>query len=574
LIVLLALSARALAGELRVRSFCEERWKDDDLALFDPQRMELTCRSGKSSPWGFSFAGFETQTREPIEIEVSGSGGYEPHDMFSIAALSIDFGSPSGGWSQRTLLGLGMIGGGRPPHPPGWGVGMEGKVVCPPDLLKASTKPQRATIDFAKYAPADWDGRLWIGVFLHNAGARKSLSVRIVKPPPPGGDNDKLPEPEQWKLLQAHQKQFLDSAIETIDKTPPRPAPPRDAIPAELQAYAAAADSGADGPAARRAAQGPRRLRQEPVRLDGIFETRRGFLSPGSAAPSAPPPAERFNNFLSAWKDRGQFGKAVGCVIRRATNMDKVGLTDLDTGRILAEAHAIDISAARNEHDGFQVVLTPLPGATENVSLSVTDLEAGPGNGGGGARKILSSAFTINPVGYVKIYPGPNASATSPTRCSSVRSHAQTRRKPARLGERPRPARHTGRPLLRTRVDPRGRQRDGVDPVASARARLRHPEKNLAPLQLLDFPRPDQPFLSPEGNPARRLFPVDRLRPAARVNPIDVYEGHCEPLLDISLPRQKWDMQNTTHVGTPNPKPDWTKWDQISTAWSPAARTR
>src|SRR5438045_596539 len=64
----------SVAAALPVRSFCEERCKDDDLALFDPQRQELICRMGAAGPWGFCFAGFETETRRPIELQVSGSG--------------------------------------------------------------------------------------------------------------------------------------------------------------------------------------------------------------------------------------------------------------------------------------------------------------------------------------------------------------------------------------------------------------------------------------------------------------------------------------------------------------------
>src|SRR5437016_14244424 len=107
LIALLTIASLARA-ELPVRAICEERWKDDDLALFIPQRQELICRTGAGSPWGFGFAGFETQQRGPMELEVTGSGGYEPHDPFSIAALSLDFGREGGGWAQRTPLGLGF----------------------------------------------------------------------------------------------------------------------------------------------------------------------------------------------------------------------------------------------------------------------------------------------------------------------------------------------------------------------------------------------------------------------------------------------------------------------------------
>ena len=58
---------------------------------------------------------------------------------------------------------------------------------------------------------------------------------------------------------------------------------------------------------------------------------------------------------------------------------------------------------------------------------------------------------------------------------------------------------------------------------------------------------------------------------AHRVNPIDVHEGYCEPLVDISLPRAEWDPKGEAiRIGTPNPHPDWTKWDKYIDAYQDA----
>src|SRR4051794_23440226 len=90
----------ARAADMPVGAIVEETSSDANVALVAPDRLELICRSGAGTPWGFSFAGFETNWAKdggPIELEVSGSGGYAPHDVFSVAALSVDFGRSSGG---------------------------------------------------------------------------------------------------------------------------------------------------------------------------------------------------------------------------------------------------------------------------------------------------------------------------------------------------------------------------------------------------------------------------------------------------------------------------------------------
>ena len=50
---------------------------------------------------------------------------------------------------------------------------------------------------------------------------------------------------------------------------------------------------------------------------------------------------------------------------------------------------AVRISAARHEHEGFQIVLSPISGATKHVSVEASDL-TGP------AGKIDHSNITIN----------------------------------------------------------------------------------------------------------------------------------------------------------------------------------
>src|SRR3954462_7696333 len=116
-IVVIAINtASVFAESMQMNLPVEECHTDTNLAVVIPERHELFCKFGPGDPWGFSFAGFETKWNAPLELEVSGSGGYEVHDVFSIAALAIDYGRKDGGWSERHLFSLGLMQGNRPGH--------------------------------------------------------------------------------------------------------------------------------------------------------------------------------------------------------------------------------------------------------------------------------------------------------------------------------------------------------------------------------------------------------------------------------------------------------------------------
>src|SRR5207253_2235606 len=102
--------------------------------------------------------------------------------------------------------------------------------------------------------------------------------------------------------------------------------------------------------------------------------------------------------FIKSWHDAGEFGKEIGCVIRLASNLEKITLDDTKGGLIIgARPDPIRISAARNELEGFQIVLSPIAGGPRNVSVSVSNLVSDGG-------KIDKSNITMNAVGYVRIF--------------------------------------------------------------------------------------------------------------------------------------------------------------------------
>ena len=536
-----------------VRRFAEERCKDNDLALVVPQRLELICRSGDGSPWGFSFAGFETSSRGAIEFDVTGSGDFEPHDIFSLAGISLDFGTPSG-WAKRSLFGVGLIGPARPTHPPGWGVGTTGHVSCQGNLVKANADVQHVSIDPAKYAPADWDGRLWIGLMLHNTGMKKWIAARITNGG--AGDSPALPalaEAEEWQLLKAHQKQFLERAVQVIEKEPPRQ-PPMQGLAEEMKPYADA-DPGSDQPPIDALKRALSAYDTSPSGAQGFLTLAEDYFAWENRV-ARPRPADRFNGFLAKWREGGEFGKEIGCIVRTATNIQKVGLSEIDSGTIVARDNVpIEISAARHEHEGFQVILTPLPGCSEHVSVKASDL-TGP------AGTIAATNVTINPVGYIRIFPGQAKEKLVPD--------------PLLLGDIPALKPGENQPVwFDVYVPPtttQGEYRGSVS-INGGKSPLSIPVL----LRVRSFEIPKKISLRSSfwlfRDQLNRFYHVDEIALddyfkwvdmalAHRVNPIDVYEGYCKPLVDISVPEQKFDMKHTIEVGTVNPKPDFSKWDR------------
>ena len=401
-VILALLPTLSQAASMPMGVILEQTYKDDDRAVVIPDRLEITCESGASSPWGFSFAGFETTWRGPIELEVTGSGGYTQQDVFSFAGITLDYGTENG-WSERSFIGLGHIQGSRSAHPPSWGVGSGGPFVMRENLLSASPQTQRVIIDPAKYAPKDWDGRLWIGLCMHNIGASKSLSVRIVNAVPPL-DFEPSP-PDRTEIVRLHQRSFLQWRVRRLElaemqlkatRIPP--------VAAEMKPYAESI---------KRYSPDAQALNST---LNALADAEKGKLDAqrflklvgGNADPAVVQTSmelgeaeavNRLNSRLTLWAQTGRIGKEIGCIIRTASNLEKVGLTDMLTGRVVIDFDPMRLSAARHEYEGFQVILSPLAGCTPDVRVAVSELKGVRG-------RIPKSEITINPVAYVRIFEG------------------------------------------------------------------------------------------------------------------------------------------------------------------------
>lgn len=532
-----------------VGTILEERRFNEDLAVVIPDRLELYCELSDSAEKSNAFAGFETEWRGPIEFEVSGSGSYEELGIFSTVAISLDYGGQDG-WIERSFFGLGLIPDSRLNHRPSWGVTEHGKFIMRGNIIHAKPEQQRVVIDPAKYAPAGWDGRLWIGLINHDVGSSTYLMARVVNALPAGGVVGPVRDRDaKWQLKKEHQRAYLQRKPESLTQPIKRISR---AVPAEMIPYARRIEATAN-------------FTEIPVEIGKVIREAGDTILPAdrfsrlvsahqswvrdieSVRREADEAPDKLSGFLRSWRNSGSFGSEIGCVIRTASNLEKVGLTDVETGRIVRQtAEPIRISAARREHEGFQIVLSPLPGAARKVDVSVTDLR-------GAAGSISSSNIKINPVGYVRITPldGREIIVADPLLIGAIPDLEPGENQPVWIS-------------VRVPDDAPAGEYSGNVMIA---ARGSRPLSIPLTLTVRDFEIPKQISLRSSfwlfRDQLNRFYHLDEIELEDylkwvdftleyRLCPVDVFEGRCGPLVNVVGEGNK-----------PNPAPDFTAWDRF-----------
>ncbi|MGI8907608.1 MAG: glycoside hydrolase domain-containing protein [Candidatus Sumerlaeaceae bacterium] len=545
--------AQAAEPAYHVADMREERYRDTDFAVVVPQRLEMVCRTAPENQWGFAFAGMEVHSRAALEFEFTGSSNYTIHDVYSFAGLTLDYGKPDGSWSERSFLGLGLIQASRGSHPPAWGVGATGKFLMRGNVASASAQPQRVRIDPARYAPLDWDGRLWIGTLLHNVGTDRNLRVRLVDPaapaPPP------LPEEHMRDAMRASQLTQLQAALRKVENTVRAAAAQQG--PPELRAFIEKVRSNEDLTGAlRRAVADAATTALKATNFSAMIRRADAFTTSQivSQVSSA-------DGLLDMWRKGGSFGKQIGCIVRHATNLDKIGLRDLAGGTLISSSgQPVRLSAARHEYEGFQVVLTPLEGPPRSVSVHMSDLRSTGG-------VIPSARCKVNAVGYVRIFPG----------------HARQQLVPDPLleGTIPELAAGENQPVWITLyVPPDAAPGQYTGEIAIRELQTAAEVRVPVQLNVRSFDIPKKLSLRSSfwmfRDQINRFYHLDEVKLddylkwidcalEHRLCPIDVYEGHCRQLVDIikeTTPPQVALHMESKGEGVPNPRPDFTSWDR------------
>jgi hypothetical protein len=128
-----------------------------------------------SRPDGLGQAEAGLELRGVKQITVTGSSSHRELvtvDPISKAGFVIDY-HTADGYTRRVFLGLGLAPGREFLPTPLWGTG--GK----PDVVTDIGRSDSYTIDLMRFAPADWDGRCWFAVLMHNAGTDRKLDATL-----------------------------------------------------------------------------------------------------------------------------------------------------------------------------------------------------------------------------------------------------------------------------------------------------------------------------------------------------------------------------------------------------------
>ncbi len=519
---------------MKVNDMAQELYCPENTVINNPLALELAVNMGPAQ-WGYGFAAIETKWSEPLTFEIIGSGDYSSYDLFSCAAITLDYGVGSA-YSVRHHFGVGVIPASRGAHPPTWGSGGSNNVMHG-NLLTANSNTQRVTIDPQKYAPKGWNGKLWIGLIIHNAGVNQYVIARIVNARP----STKAVIPPIFDTVKRLQTggitfssdgyKFAAETYQQAAKGMPSALAPYLSLFSEQEARKAAEDYEKADDAAK--------AKLRIVLSQFAIDARNGEGKQRSA-----------RELLSRWNKSGEFGNQIGVIVRQASNLVKVGVQDLSTGKLVkARPETIKLTAARREHEGFQLILTPLATSVKDVTISATELKSK-------GSVIPQANIRIQAVAYTRVFEGKATQLYQPDPLLPE-------------GNRPELKPGYNQPYwISVKVPdnaPAGEYKGNVT-ISSGRHTLSLPIS----LQVRSFEIPKKISLRSSfwmfRDQINRFYNLDEVKIEDymkwidlaleyRLNPIDVYEGRCSQYLDIVK------TDPVTKETDLNETPDWSKWD-------------
>ncbi|HVA45466.1 MAG TPA: hypothetical protein VNH11_03695 [Pirellulales bacterium] len=124
---------------------------------------------------GEAAVGYELDGARHLVLEAKVAGELRPYDENSFAGLMVDYHTQFG-YVSRVALSLGLSHEGRESPGPLWGR------QAPADRLVALAEAELDTLDLEQWAPATWDGRVWLSALLQNSGPGASITGRLVLP--------------------------------------------------------------------------------------------------------------------------------------------------------------------------------------------------------------------------------------------------------------------------------------------------------------------------------------------------------------------------------------------------------
>jgi hypothetical protein len=145
------------------------RRSDSDYAKVSSSVVSLGMGAGD---FGIGEAGAEVDGLSRVKANVKWEGSFREFDANSIAGFIIDYHTP-GGYTKRESCYLGGEVGRRFSSNPAWG-----KATLP-DSSILMTRRSLYDLDLDRWAPKDWDGKVWFTVILQNTGRDSQLTVDL-----------------------------------------------------------------------------------------------------------------------------------------------------------------------------------------------------------------------------------------------------------------------------------------------------------------------------------------------------------------------------------------------------------
>ena len=143
------------------------------------------------SRWGYGFAGLELERARVLTLKVTNTffdawtynrsvESFKPQYTSVFGGMIVDYHTAEG-YTKRAALGLGLLNPKRTSVHPAWGTATApDEFVMLSDLLHEAAEGT-FTIDLARWAPPDWDGRCWLSVGAHSVYPARRIHVEILE---------------------------------------------------------------------------------------------------------------------------------------------------------------------------------------------------------------------------------------------------------------------------------------------------------------------------------------------------------------------------------------------------------
>jgi len=160
-------------------------YKEGLFTNYDRNKMEFTAKTQGGT--GYALSSFEASNLDKVNFKVTKDGNIKGYDDNSFAGLVIDYHSKDG-YLKRVWLGMGAGSANRYDLRPGkWilddasmslfqRVSFEKEFV---DVSKEINANNIYTLELSKYAPSNWDGRVWIGSGVQNLETPVTFTVAL-----------------------------------------------------------------------------------------------------------------------------------------------------------------------------------------------------------------------------------------------------------------------------------------------------------------------------------------------------------------------------------------------------------